>query len=178
MMDVAIFANLMATMGLAGLPGNPVNEIARKYFDDFSDIIPVDCQLTTVYTTRLIFPAANQVKAIADFIDGYRHTGHVRESISPHSNPTFCVTQATGGWRTARDRKHGCLKAEQRACYVQSHLLHIFRLLADPRGRTRDLWLALGNYLHNYTNGYASMMSSLAKKDIIVAPERQSAFAR
>ncbi|KAE9331368.1 hypothetical protein PF008_g15466 [Phytophthora fragariae] len=28
-----------------------------------------------------------------------RVAGNVRESISPHSSPTFCVRKATGGWR-------------------------------------------------------------------------------
>ncbi|KAE9025257.1 hypothetical protein PR001_g12486 [Phytophthora rubi] len=41
----------------------------------------------------------DQVKAIDDFFEGRRQAGHVRESISPHSSPTFCVKKATGGWR-------------------------------------------------------------------------------
>ncbi|KAE9260283.1 hypothetical protein PR003_g34436, partial [Phytophthora rubi] len=39
------------------------------------------------------------VQAIDDFFEGRRKAGHVRESISPHSSPTFCVKKATGGWR-------------------------------------------------------------------------------
>ncbi|KAE8968367.1 hypothetical protein PF005_g2315 [Phytophthora fragariae] len=41
----------------------------------------------------------DQVKAIDDFFEGRRQAGHVRESISPHSSPNFCVKKATGGWR-------------------------------------------------------------------------------
>jgi hypothetical protein len=41
----------------------------------------------------------DQVQAIDDFFEGRRKAGHVRESISPHSSPTFCVKKATGGWR-------------------------------------------------------------------------------
>ncbi|KAE9270325.1 hypothetical protein PR003_g30868, partial [Phytophthora rubi] len=40
-----------------------------------------------------------QVQAIDDFFEGRRKAGHVQESISPHSSPTFCVKKATGGWR-------------------------------------------------------------------------------
>ncbi|KAE8891358.1 hypothetical protein PF005_g1444 [Phytophthora fragariae] len=43
----------------------------------------------------------DQVQAIEDFFEGRRKAGHVRESISPHSSPTFCVKKATGGWRIA-----------------------------------------------------------------------------
>ncbi|KAE8899405.1 hypothetical protein PF007_g28558 [Phytophthora fragariae] len=38
-----------------------------------------------------------QGKAIDDFFEGHRQAGHVRESISPHSSPTFSVKKATGG---------------------------------------------------------------------------------
>ena len=40
-----------------------------------------------------------QVEAIDAFFESRRKAGHVRESISPHSSPTFCVRKATGGWR-------------------------------------------------------------------------------
>ena len=42
----------------------------------------------------------NQVEAIDAFFEGRRVAGHVRETISPHSIPTFCVKKATGSWRT------------------------------------------------------------------------------
>ncbi|GMF45466.1 unnamed protein product [Phytophthora fragariaefolia] len=41
----------------------------------------------------------DQVKAIDEFFEGRRQAGHVRESTSPHSSPTFCVKKVTGGWR-------------------------------------------------------------------------------
>ncbi|GMF37553.1 unnamed protein product [Phytophthora fragariaefolia] len=41
----------------------------------------------------------DQVQVIDDFLEGHRKAGHVRESTSPHSSPTFCVKKATGGWR-------------------------------------------------------------------------------
>ncbi|KAG6587032.1 reverse transcriptase [Phytophthora cinnamomi] len=40
-----------------------------------------------------------QVEAIDAFFESRRQAGHVRESLSPHSSPTFCVKKATGGWR-------------------------------------------------------------------------------
>ena len=40
-----------------------------------------------------------QVLAIDKFFADRLAAGHVRESTSPHSSPTFCVRQATGGWR-------------------------------------------------------------------------------
>uniref|UniRef100_A0AAV1UH48 Reverse transcriptase domain-containing protein n=2 Tax=Peronospora matthiolae TaxID=2874970 RepID=A0AAV1UH48_9STRA len=40
-----------------------------------------------------------QVTAINKFFDDQLAAGHVRESTSPHSSPTFCVRKATGGWR-------------------------------------------------------------------------------
>ena len=41
----------------------------------------------------------DQVEDIDAFFEGRRNAGLVRESISPHSDPTFCVKKATGGWR-------------------------------------------------------------------------------
>ena len=41
----------------------------------------------------------DQVEAIDALFDDRRKAGHVRESFSPHSSPTFCVKKATGGWR-------------------------------------------------------------------------------
>ncbi|KAE9038429.1 hypothetical protein PR002_g6042 [Phytophthora rubi] len=41
----------------------------------------------------------DQVEAIDAFFEGRRQAGHVRESLSPHSSPTFCVKKASGGCR-------------------------------------------------------------------------------
>uniref|UniRef100_A0AAV1UH07 Polyprotein n=1 Tax=Peronospora matthiolae TaxID=2874970 RepID=A0AAV1UH07_9STRA len=40
-----------------------------------------------------------QVTAIDKFFADRLAAGHVRESTSPHSSPTFCVRKVTGGWR-------------------------------------------------------------------------------
>ncbi|OWY98959.1 polyprotein, partial [Phytophthora megakarya] len=54
---------------------------------------------TAVFITRSIsrpWPLPrDQVKAIDDFFENRSQAGHVRESIYPHSSPTFCVKKAT-----------------------------------------------------------------------------------
>ena len=42
----------------------------------------------------------DQVEAIDASFKGRQQAGHVRESTSPHSSPTFCVKKATGGSST------------------------------------------------------------------------------
>ncbi|KAG3213007.1 hypothetical protein PC129_g16054 [Phytophthora cactorum] len=41
----------------------------------------------------------DETEAIDAIFESRRRAGHVRESVSPHSSPTFCVKKATGGWR-------------------------------------------------------------------------------
>ncbi|KAG3067803.1 hypothetical protein PI125_g23571 [Phytophthora idaei] len=45
--------------------------------------------------TRLWPLPRDQVKVVEEFFESRRKAGHVRESTSPHSSPTFCV-QAGG----------------------------------------------------------------------------------
>ncbi|CAI5728452.1 unnamed protein product [Peronospora destructor] len=92
--------------------GNPVYDIAREYADVFPDKIPaelpadrgvqheIDLVPGSKYCVTRQWPLPrDQIKAIDDFFEDRRKSGHVRESISPHSSPTFCVKKATGGWR-------------------------------------------------------------------------------
>uniref|UniRef100_H3H8Y1 Reverse transcriptase domain-containing protein n=1 Tax=Phytophthora ramorum TaxID=164328 RepID=H3H8Y1_PHYRM len=92
--------------------GNPVYETAREFADVFPDKISaelpadrgvrheIDLVPGSKYCVTRQWPLPrDQVKAIDDFFEGRRQAGHVRESISPHSSPTFCVKKATGGWR-------------------------------------------------------------------------------
>uniref|UniRef100_A0AAV1TUS9 Reverse transcriptase domain-containing protein n=1 Tax=Peronospora matthiolae TaxID=2874970 RepID=A0AAV1TUS9_9STRA len=44
-------------------------------------------------------PPREHVTAIEKLFAYRLEAGHVRESTSPHSSPTFCVRKATGGWR-------------------------------------------------------------------------------
>ncbi|KAE9256145.1 hypothetical protein PF002_g2011 [Phytophthora fragariae] len=92
--------------------GNPIYETAREFADVFPDKIPaelpadrgvrheIDLAPGSKYCVTRQWPLPrDQVKAIDDFFEGRRQAGHVRESISPHSSPTFCVKKATGRWR-------------------------------------------------------------------------------
>ncbi|KAE9038079.1 hypothetical protein PR001_g8104 [Phytophthora rubi] len=92
--------------------GDPIYETAREFADVFPDKTPaelpadrdesheIDLAPGSKYcVTRQWSLPRDQVKAIDDFFEGRRQAGHVRESISPHSSPTFCVKKATGGWR-------------------------------------------------------------------------------
>ncbi|KAE9171700.1 hypothetical protein PF004_g27479 [Phytophthora fragariae] len=91
---------------------NPVYSLARKFEDIFPEKIPaehpaergvrheIDLVPGSKYCVTRQWPLPrDQVQAIDDFFEGLRKAGHVRESISPHSSPTFCVKKATGGWR-------------------------------------------------------------------------------
>ena len=92
--------------------GNPVYDIAREYSEVFPDKIPAELPAdhgvrheidlvpgSKYYVTRQWPLPRDQVEAIDKFFEGCRKAGHLRESISPHSSPTFCVKKATGGWR-------------------------------------------------------------------------------
>lgn len=92
--------------------GNPVYTLAKEFADVFPEKIPaelpaergvrheIDLVPGSKYCVTRQWPLPkDQVQAIDDFFEGRRKAGHVRESISPHSSPTFCVKKATGGWR-------------------------------------------------------------------------------
>ncbi|KAG3109992.1 hypothetical protein PI124_g10840 [Phytophthora idaei] len=92
--------------------GNPVTPLVREFVDIFPAKVPAalppDCgarhEIDLVpgekyfMTRQWPFPR-DQVEAIDAFFESRRQAGHVRESLSPHSSPTFCVEKATGGWR-------------------------------------------------------------------------------
>ncbi|KAE9200098.1 hypothetical protein PF004_g19093 [Phytophthora fragariae] len=91
---------------------NPVYSLAREFEDIFPEKIPaelpaergvrheIDLVPGSKYCVTRQWPLPrDQVQAIDDFFEGRRKAGHVRESISPHSSPRFCVKKATGGWR-------------------------------------------------------------------------------
>lgn len=92
--------------------GNPVYRLAREFADIFPDEIPAELPVDrgvrheiylapgTKYCVTRQWPLPRgQVQAIDDFFESRRTAGHVHESVSPHSSPTFCVKKATGGWR-------------------------------------------------------------------------------
>ncbi len=49
-------------------------------------------------TSQWLLPR-DQVDANDAFIASRKAAGHVRESTSPHSSPTFCVKKPIGKWR-------------------------------------------------------------------------------
>ena len=94
------------------LKSNPVYDIIKEHKDVFPDEVPselpvdrgirheIDLEPGTKYCVTRQWPLPKeQVEAIDKFFEARRQAGHVRESSSPHSSPTFCVKKATGGWR-------------------------------------------------------------------------------
>ncbi|KAE9178906.1 hypothetical protein PF005_g23894 [Phytophthora fragariae] len=92
--------------------GNPVAPLVREFSDIFPDKVPaalppdrgvrheVDFVPGAKYCVTRQWPLPrDQVEAIDAFFKGRRQAGDVRESLSPHSSPTFCVKKATGRWR-------------------------------------------------------------------------------
>ncbi|KAG3010217.1 hypothetical protein PC119_g13616 [Phytophthora cactorum] len=93
-------------------PGNPGYKTARVYADVFPNKIPaelpadrgicheIDLVPGSKYCVTWQWPLLrDEVKAIDEFFESRRKAGHVRDSTSSHSSPTFCVKKATGGWR-------------------------------------------------------------------------------
>ncbi|OWZ13724.1 polyprotein [Phytophthora megakarya] len=83
--------------------GNTIAPLVRGYIDIFPDKVPayeIDLVPGAKYcaTQQRSLPR-DQVEAIDAFFESRRQAGHVRESLSPHSSPTFFVKKATGGWR-------------------------------------------------------------------------------
>ncbi len=94
------------------LKTNPLYEDLVEFKDVFPDSVPSELPKDkgvqheivlkpgTKYCVTRQWPLPrDQVKAIDEFFETRRKAGHVRESTSPHSSPTFCVRKATGGWR-------------------------------------------------------------------------------
>jgi hypothetical protein len=105
-------AERYASQSWKALEGNPLYDILRDFEDVFPEEIPCELpkdrgirheivlQPGTKYCVTRQWPLPrDQVKAIDEFFETRRRAGHVRESVSPHSSPTFCVKKATGGWR-------------------------------------------------------------------------------
>ncbi|KAE8992563.1 hypothetical protein PR001_g20901 [Phytophthora rubi] len=96
-----------AVLGALKASGNPIYKTAREFADAFPDKIPaelpadrgvrheIDFAPGSKYCLTRQWPLPRQAKAIDDFFEGRREAGHVRESILPHSSPTFCVNKTT-----------------------------------------------------------------------------------
>ena len=94
------------------LKSSPYYDVLWKYREVFPEKMPsalpmdrgvrheIDLDPGTKYCVTRQWPLPReQVAAIDDFFAKRHAAGHVRESKSPHSSPTFCVRKATGGWR-------------------------------------------------------------------------------
>ncbi|KAF1321579.1 Pol protein, partial [Globisporangium splendens] len=92
--------------------GSPYFDLLWEFKDVFPDKVPsalpvdrgirheIDLEPGSKYCVTRQWPLPReQVEAIDEFFAKRALTGHVRESKSPHSSPTFCVRKATGGWR-------------------------------------------------------------------------------
>lgn len=84
---------------------SPFYEFLREYEDVFPEHVPNELPVDKGVRHEIdLVPGTStasrdRVQAIDDFFAGLLKAGHVRESTSPHSSPTFCVKKATGGWR-------------------------------------------------------------------------------
>lgn len=98
--------------GWDSLRDNPFYDLLWEFRDVFPETVPavlpvdkgirheIDLEPGSKYCVTRQWPLPrDQVKAIDDFFAFRQKAGHVRESNSPHSSPTFCVKKATGGWR-------------------------------------------------------------------------------
>uniref|UniRef100_A0AAV1VFX5 Reverse transcriptase domain-containing protein n=1 Tax=Peronospora matthiolae TaxID=2874970 RepID=A0AAV1VFX5_9STRA len=94
------------------LKENPLYEDLVEFKDVFPETVPcelpkdkgirheVELKPGSKYCVMKQWPLPReQVLAIEKFFADRLAAGHVRESTSPHSSPTFCVRKATGGWR-------------------------------------------------------------------------------
>lgn len=92
-----------------------------------------DLVLGTKYCITRQWPLPReQVEAIDDFVESRRRTGHVRESGSPYSSPTFCVEKATGGWRIV----HAFNKLNDATIPVQTPITRMDVILDAMAGST------------------------------------------
>ncbi|OWZ19522.1 polyprotein [Phytophthora megakarya] len=92
--------------------GTPVASLVREFIVIFPDKVPaalppdggvrheIDLVPGAKYCVTGQWPRPrDQAEAIDAFFEGCRQAGHIRESLSPHFSPTYCVKKATGGWR-------------------------------------------------------------------------------
>ena len=94
------------------LQSNPLYKDSIEFKDVFPESLP--CELPKKKGTRHEIElkrgskyciikqwplAREQVLAIDKFFAYHLASGYVRDSISPHCSPTFCVRKAKGGWR-------------------------------------------------------------------------------
>ncbi|KAH9119614.1 hypothetical protein AeMF1_007793, partial [Aphanomyces euteiches] len=110
--DVLDVADKQARTTWESLKTSPYYDILMEYKDVFPDEVPaalpsdkgirheIDLVPGTKYCVTRQWPLPrDQVDFIDSFFVARKKAGHVRESNSPHSSPTFCVKKPNGGWR-------------------------------------------------------------------------------
>ncbi|KAH9116245.1 hypothetical protein LEN26_012902 [Aphanomyces euteiches] len=110
--DVLDDADKQARTTWESLKTSPYYDILMEYKDVFPDEVPaalpsdkgirheIDLVPGTKYCVTHQWPLPrDQVDFIDSFFAARKKAGHVRESNSPHSSPTFCVKKPNGGWR-------------------------------------------------------------------------------
>ncbi|KAH9151584.1 hypothetical protein AeRB84_005833 [Aphanomyces euteiches] len=110
--DVLDDADKQARTTWESLKTSPYYDILMEYKDVFPDEVPaalpsdkgihheIDLVPGTKYCVTRQWPLPrDQVDFIDSFFAARKKAGHVRESNSPHSSPTFCVKKPNGGWR-------------------------------------------------------------------------------
>nr|CCA18858.1 putative polyprotein [Albugo laibachii Nc14] len=108
------------------MDNNPVYYLLFEFADIFPDAIPeilpkdrgirheIEFMPGTKYcVTRQRPIPRDQVEEIDSFFANRQKAIHVRESISPHSSPTFCVKKATGGGRIVHAFKKSTMRPSQ-----------------------------------------------------------------
>ena len=101
-----------ASQSWESLQANPLYKDLIEFKDVFPESVPcelpkdkgtrheIELRPGSKYCVMKQWPLPReQVVAIDKFFADRLAAGHVRESTSPHSSPTFCVRKATGGWR-------------------------------------------------------------------------------
>ena len=111
-LDVKTQIERYSTQSWESLKGKPLYEDLIELRDVFPEEAPcelpkdkgtrheIELKSGTKYCAMKQWPLPRkQVEAIDKFFADRLKAGHVRESTSPHSSPTFCVRKATGGLR-------------------------------------------------------------------------------
>jgi hypothetical protein len=110
--DASVVEDVRPASTWDSLRDSPYIGLIREFADIFPAEVPsslpadkgvrheIDLVPGTKYCVTRQWPLPReQVDYIDAFFEKRKKAGQVRESISPHSSPTFCVKKATGGWR-------------------------------------------------------------------------------
>ncbi|ETV69602.1 hypothetical protein H257_14741 [Aphanomyces astaci] len=110
--DYSALAAPLKSQTWDSLRSSPYYDLLKEFEDVFPDDVPcrlpidkgvqheIDLVSGAKYCVTRQWPLPrDQVDAMDAFFAARKAAGHVRESISPHSSPTFCVKKPGGKWR-------------------------------------------------------------------------------